>query len=59
MILQCSTGSLDLAATSHLTGEAIFSAGIIPNGAEMSNYCAAGSFEDPANCSSFLDSDAL
>mmetsp|Transcript_41366 Transcript_41366/g.54392 ORF Transcript_41366/g.54392 Transcript_41366/m.54392 type:complete len:205 (-) Transcript_41366:2339-2953(-) len=59
MILHCPTGALDLTATSQDTGLPIFSAGIIPSSSELSNYCAASSFKDPANCSSYLDSAAL
>jgi len=50
---------MSLSTTSESTGLPIFSAGIIPNSSKLSNYCAASSFYDPAECSSFLNVSAL
>lgn len=55
MILQCSTGALSLTATAQTNGEEIFQAGIIPQSAELTNYCAVSAFPDPANCSGYVN----
>ena len=59
VILQCTTGLLDLDAVSDLTEEPIFDVGIIPRGAELTNYCEASSFTDQWDCSSYIKKDKL
>lgn len=57
--IECSTGVISLDKTATNTDEAIFDAGIIPKSSDKNSYCTSASFEDPANCSSFLKVDAM
>ena len=59
MSLSCPNGSvINLTAQAINTGNPMFAAGIIPNTAEVNDYCL-NTFEDPDNCSSKLDTQAI
>ena len=57
--MKCNSGLISLDSVSTNTDKPIFDAGIIPKSSDQNTYCTNESFEDPAKCSSFLDTVAL
>lgn len=59
LALSCTSGTINMAATSSDTGSPIFSAGIIPSDSMVTNYCSNSAWDDPNSCSSYIDQAAL
>lgn len=58
--VDCPNGTvINLNAVATNTGNPMFDVGIIPNTAEVNNYCMNSAFVDPNNCSSNLDTAAI
>ena len=53
--LKCSSGLISLDTVCDKTGEPIFDVGIIPKSTHVKTYCSNSAFDDPANCSSFIN----
>ena len=59
MPLTCTSGLIQIDYIADNTQAPIFEAGIIPDYTEVSTYCTNRVFDDPAQCTSFLDIDSL
>ena len=57
--LSCTTGQISIDALSKYEGTPILDIGIIPKSIKNNNHCSNAVFDDPANCSSFIDKQAM
>ena len=58
MPLSCSSGLITIDAIASNTNAPIFEVGIVPTAIKVNTYCT-NTFEDPAQCSKFVNKDAL
>ena len=59
MPLSCTSGLITIDAIATNTEAPIFEVGIVPTAIKVNTHCANSAFEDPAQCSKFVDKDAL
>jgi len=53
--IQCNTGVINLDSIDAKSGNTLFQTGIINKAQELPTYCSNDAFNDPYNCSSYLD----